>query len=329
MKEDRTMEVDLRRLQVLRLVHRHGTVTAAAEVLRLTPSAVSHQLRQLAREIGVPLLEPDGRRVRLTAAGRSLVAHADALHAGWERARAELAAHADGSVSTLRMCGFPTAVSGLLAPAAARLRTAAPGLAVHLAEEETAAGLDLLLSGGTDIAVVVLDAATLPLDDAKFGRRTVLREPYDLVTPTGHPLAGRTGITLADARDEPWVLAAPGTCELYERVVGACSVAGFTPRVVHHARDHIAVSALVACGLGVALIPRTAAVPAQHAVTRTPLDDAPTRDVIACVRLGAESRPAIATGLGAIEAIAGELVPPEGADRRRGGRDAGRGQVIA
>ncbi|MFB9837268.1 LysR family transcriptional regulator, partial [Actinoallomurus acaciae] len=79
--------VDLRRLQVLRLVHRHGTVTAAADVLHLTPSAVSHQLRQLARETGVALLEPDGRRVRLTPAGRALVAHADALHAGWERAR--------------------------------------------------------------------------------------------------------------------------------------------------------------------------------------------------------------------------------------------------
>lgn len=323
------MEVDLRRLQVLRLVHHHGTVTAAAEALLLTPSAVSHQLRQLSRETGVALLEPDGRRVRLTAAGRALVAHADALHAGWERARAELAAYADGSAARLRVCGFPTAVAGLLAPAAGRLRAVAPGLTVHIAEEESPKGLDLLLAGETDIAVVVLDTTTLPLDDAKFDRRLVLREPYDLITPAVHPLAGREGITLADVKDEPWVLAAPGTCELYERVVDACSAAGFTPHVVHHVRDHFAVPALVACGLGVALIPRTSAVPDQHALARTPLMDAPARDVLACVRLGDDERPAVTQGLRALEEIAREAVAlPERADRGRSGRDHERRKVL-
>lgn len=300
--------VDLRRLQVLRLVHRLGTVTAAAEVLRLTPSAVSHQLRQLARETGVALLEPDGRRVRLTAAGRALVTHADALHAGWERARAELAAHADGSVATLRMCGFPTAVAGLLAPAAARLRIAAPGLTVHVAEVETADGLDLLLSGETDIAVVVLDAGTLPLDDAKFDRRSVLHEPFDLITPADHPLARQREAALGDVAGEPWVLAAAGSCDLHQIAVTACSAAGFTPSVLHHARDHVAVSALVACGLGVALIPRTAAVPAQHAVARIPLHAPPTRHILACVRLGSDRGPAIEQGLSALEEIGRELV---------------------
>lgn len=309
--------VDLRRLQVLRLVHRHGTVTAAADVLHLTPSAVSHQLRQLARETGVALLEPDGRRVRLTPAGRALVAHADSLHAGWERARAELAAYADGSSAALRMCGFPSAIAGLLAPAAVRLRAADPGLAVRVAEEETAAGLDRLLAGETDIAVVVLDGATLPLDDAKFDRRPVLAEPFDLIVPAGHPLAGRDETALGDAADESWVLAAAGSCDLYELAVTACSAAGFTPRVAHHARDYAAVSALVACGLGVALIPRTAAVPARHAVARLPLRDAPTRHILACVRLGSDRRSAIARGLAALEQAGRELVSlPEGPDRR-------------
>ncbi|GAA4498518.1 LysR family transcriptional regulator [Actinoallomurus oryzae] len=309
--------VDLRRLQVLRLVHRHGTVTAAADVLHLTPSAVSHQLRQLARETGVALLEPDGRRVRLTAAGRALVTHADALHANWERARAELAAYADGSAESLHMCGFPSAVARLLAPAAARLRATDTRLTVHVAEEETAAGLDRLLAGETDIAVVVLDGSTLPLDDAKFGRRPVLAEPFDLIVPAGHPLAERDEAVLGDVADEPWVLAAAGSCDLYELAVAACSAAGFTPRVAHHARDYAAVSALVACGLGVALIPRTAAVPALHDVARLPLRDAPTRHVLACVRLGGDRRPAIARGLAALEEAGRELARlPERPDRR-------------
>jgi DNA-binding transcriptional LysR family regulator len=309
--------VDLRRLQVLRLVHRHGTVTAAAEVLHLTPSAVSHQLRQLSRETGVALLEPDGRRVRLTAAGRALVTHADALHANWERAQAELAAYSDGTAGTLRMCGFPTAVAGLLAPAAARLKT--PGLTVHVAEVETSDGFDLLLAGETDIAVVVLDPETLPLDDAKFDRRSVLREPFDLITPADHPLAHRPAVTLDAAAREPWILAAPGSCDLYPLAVTACAAAGFTPCVLHHAKDHVAVSALVACGLGVALIPRMATVPPQHAVARIPLRDAPSRHILACVRLGSDRRPAIERGLDALHEIGEELVRlPETATRGGG-----------
>ena len=87
--------IDLRRLQLLRLVHEHGTVTAAAGRVHLTPSAASHQLRQLSRDLGVPLLEPTGRNVRLTQADEKLVAHADALHARWEQARADLSETVD------------------------------------------------------------------------------------------------------------------------------------------------------------------------------------------------------------------------------------------
>ncbi|HWN27446.1 MAG TPA: LysR family transcriptional regulator, partial [Actinomycetospora sp.] len=77
-----------RRLRVLQAVARHGTVTAAAEVCRLTPSAVSHQMQALARELDVVLLEPVGRTVRLTPAARTLLAHAETLTAQWEHARA-------------------------------------------------------------------------------------------------------------------------------------------------------------------------------------------------------------------------------------------------
>ncbi|MEV5827735.1 LysR family transcriptional regulator [Spirillospora sp. NPDC052242] len=74
---------------MLRLVHRYGTVTSAAEAMHLTPSAVSHHLREPGRELKAPLLEPQGRRVRLTPAALVLVGHADALLARWEETVAE------------------------------------------------------------------------------------------------------------------------------------------------------------------------------------------------------------------------------------------------
>jgi DNA-binding transcriptional LysR family regulator len=81
--------IDLRRLHALRVVDQLGTITSAATSLHLTPSAVSQQLRQLSTELRVPLLEPDGRRVRLTPAARALLRHADDLAARGEAARRE------------------------------------------------------------------------------------------------------------------------------------------------------------------------------------------------------------------------------------------------
>ncbi|WP_064745255.1 LysR family transcriptional regulator [Pseudonocardia acaciae] len=304
--------IDLRRLHVLRLVHRYGTVTGAAAVLRLTPSAVSHQIRQLSREVGVPLLEPNGRRVRLTPAGHTLVAHADALHAGWEQAQADLAAHATGAAGRLHMCGFPTAVAELLAPAAERLGTDCPRLTVFITELETTEGFDLVLAGEADIAVVVPNAETPPLDDAKFDQRLLLEEPLDLLVPAEHPLARRETVALADAAHDPWIIPAPGSSDFHQLTLVACTTAGFAPAIAHHAKDFFALAALVGRGLGVTLIPRLAPVPSHHAVTRVPLSGAPppARRTLTCVRRGSHRQPAIARGLDTLRAVARHLPPP-------------------
>ena len=83
--------LDLRRLRLLRELARRGTITAVAEALSYSPSAVSQQLTALEKETGVRLLEPAGRRVRLTPQADLLVAHTQVLLEDMERAEAELA----------------------------------------------------------------------------------------------------------------------------------------------------------------------------------------------------------------------------------------------
>src|SRR5262245_22574183 len=148
--------IDLRRLHVLRMLDEHRTVTAAAAALHLTPSAVSQQIRLLGRDVGVELLERVGRGVRLTPAARALRGHADRLYTEWERVLAEASGAPAGGV--LRLCGFPTALAALLAPAASELRDA--GVAVELVEAGNAECFALLLAGDADVAVV------LPAPDA-------------------------------------------------------------------------------------------------------------------------------------------------------------------
>jgi hypothetical protein len=74
------------RLRILQVVSEHGTVTAAAQVLHYTPSAVSYQLRQLSADVGVELVVQQGRGIRLTSAARTLLRHAERLQAQWEEA---------------------------------------------------------------------------------------------------------------------------------------------------------------------------------------------------------------------------------------------------
>src|SRR5215212_5311795 len=118
--------IDARRLRVLREVAEHGTLAAAADALHLTPSAVSQQLAALEREVGQSVLEPAGRSVRLTPAAHVLLSHADALFAQLERMQGELAAQDAAPRGEVRLAGFPTALAGLLAPAARALHAGAP-----------------------------------------------------------------------------------------------------------------------------------------------------------------------------------------------------------
>ncbi|MEV4674085.1 LysR substrate-binding domain-containing protein [Actinomadura sp. NPDC049382] len=309
--------IDLRRLHMLRLVHQYGTVTSAAEALHLTPSAVSHQLRELARELKVPLLEPQGRKVRLTPAAHLLIAHADGLLARWEEALAELESHRAGATGPLRMCGFTTAVGGLIAPAAGALRRDDPDLAVEVRECDTAEALGLLAAGETDIAVIEPTPDAPPPGDPRFDRELLLEEALDLIVPAAHPLALRAGLTrLEDAAGETWISVEPEVCAHHQQVLTYCAAAGFTPRFAHHATTWSVIWSLVAHGLGVSLVPRLADGPSDQPVVRVPLggDGVPRRRVLTCVRRGSRDHPLIARGLRALrDSVPGRCAPPAAA----------------
>src|ERR671929_467860 len=98
--------IHLGRLKALREVADRGTIAAAAAALHLTPSAVSQQISALERELGERLVEPDGRKVRLTAVGRVVVRGADSVFAEVESLRAEVARHSDGDRADLRVGAF-------------------------------------------------------------------------------------------------------------------------------------------------------------------------------------------------------------------------------
>ncbi|MGW3116729.1 LysR family transcriptional regulator [Streptomyces sp. NPDC001107] len=295
--------IDLRRLHVLRAVAHYGTVTAAARALHFTTSAASQQIRQLARDLGVDLLEPQGRGVRLTPAAESLLAHADAIQARWEQAELDLRAE-HAPAGALRVSGFPVAVSVLLAPMAVRLHERHPRLSVRIQEAGIPDSFDLLFEGETDLAVVEATPRNPPLSDARFDQRPLLDDPFDLVVPEDHPLAGRECVDLSDAAHEDWIApVADSPCRPH--VLSACGEAGFSPDIVHHALDWNVTAHLVAGRLGVALIPRLAQLTPHLPITRVRCTGNPHRKLLTCTRRGARERPAVAAALQEL----GELAP--------------------
>jgi molybdate transport repressor ModE-like protein len=295
--------IDARRLRVLREVAEQGTLAAAAETLHLTPSAVSQQLAALEREVGQPVIERNGRGVRLTGAAEVLVGHANVVLAQLEAAAADVAAYGDGIVGSVRIAGFATALAELVAPAAVALRATHPRLALTITEQEAPDCFRTLARGDADIALSMASRLAPPTEDPRFHRRTLRADALDAVVPADHPLAARTEIDLAELAQERFVGPPDGT-SCHDVTVSGCSAAGFTPDFVHSSLDFFTTMSLVAAGLGVALVPRLAqsAVP-QGAAVRPLRAPAPARHVFAATRAGAERRPTVAAVLDALAAM--------------------------
>ncbi len=144
---------DLHRLRLLRELKHRGTLAAVASALSYSPSSVSQQLSLLETEVGVPLLEPVGRRVRLTPQAEILVAHTEAVLARLERAEADIATSLSGLTGTLRIASFQTAALALVPAALTLLRAEHPALRVHVTQAEPETALRALLAGDFDLVV--------------------------------------------------------------------------------------------------------------------------------------------------------------------------------
>src|SRR3954471_24427149 len=249
--------LDVRRLKVLREVAARGSFSAAAEALSFTQSAISQHVAALERETGTKLVERSPRGVRLTDAGRALVAHADAILARIDAAEEELAAIKGLRGGRLRLACFQSAGATLVPRAVAEFHERHPDVDLGMIEAEPEDAREPLRSGEIDLALIY-DFESLPdtLDD-DLELTPLIDDPYDVIVPSGHRLAKRRGVKLADFADEPWV-ASTSLCGCRRITERACQEAGFEPRIAFEADETMAAQSLVAAGVGVTLLPRLA-----------------------------------------------------------------------
>ncbi|MEU7001008.1 LysR family transcriptional regulator [Nonomuraea sp. NPDC046570] len=282
--------IDTRRLRTLRAVADHGTVTAAAAALHLTPSAVSQQLGALEHEVGQRLFTRDGRGVRLTAVGKIMLKHANEVLAQLERAEAEVAAYSTGAAGEVVVASFATAIGVVLAPAIAALRVRLPELTIRVLDAEGDHSLTMLLDHTADLAIAVEYRGAPDAADQRLFRLALYAEPFDLVLPRDHPLATAPPLALDALAGETWIGPYPGN-PVHDVIAFACEQQGFTPSFAHSSDDFRAVVALVGAGAGVALVPRLAMRDLDRSGVAVRQAPGPERRVFAALRRGTEEHP--------------------------------------
>ncbi|MEV7089699.1 LysR substrate-binding domain-containing protein [Streptomyces sp. NPDC093085] len=284
--------LDLARMRALHAVSVHGSVAAAAAALGFTPSAVSQQITKLERETRTTLLERRGRGVALTDEARHLAATAEEVLALVERAETTLEERRGRPTGQLAVGAFATSARGLLPPVLAELARDHPSLDIRLREVDPHLSVDLVARGALDLAVAHdWDIAPLPAPEG-VEQAFLGEDPCDLLVPATHPLAARASVRREELSGERWICQPPGTV-CHDWLVRTLRTAGCEPDLAHQAEENHTQIALVAAGLGVALMPRLGRGPLPEQVREVPLDPVPLRRVHALWRTGAARRPAV------------------------------------
>jgi len=270
-----------RHLELLRDLALHGGVVAVAQATHRTPSAVSQQLKVAQCQLGATLVEPDGRGLRLTDAGRLLAECGQDVDTALARAQARWDEFRGAASGTVRIAALPSAATFLVPPVLGELAAAGIDLTIDdadVAEDEFAA-----LVSTHDVVIAHSLAGPTPAGSEGLRTRLLAREPLDIAMAAGHRLAAHDHVTPAQLADEAWVGVPRGYPfdTILQRVAAR---AGRDLRVVQRVRDNRLVEALVAASDCVAVLPRFTTRPGAGVVLRPLRGVAAVRFVVAVMR---------------------------------------------
>lgn len=245
--------MDERQLRILRELGELGSVTAVAEALLVTPSAISQQLRLLQRSVKVPLTERHGRRLVLTDAGQALAGAAVEVETALARARHTVEEFVDRPHGEVSVAAFHSAGSAFF-PRLLRAPAGADAPVLRLADEDVPQEDFPRLTRAYDIVLAHrLDHA--PAWPATVSATTLLREPLDVAMPADHPLAARRRVTPRDVADEPWITVHDGF-PVMATIEAIAAAAGRRLHLAHRINEFAVAAEAVAAGGGLALMPR-------------------------------------------------------------------------
>jgi len=243
--------MELYQLRYFLELARQKNFTRAAERLHLAQAALSEQIKKLEDDLGAVLVNRGRRESTLTAAGEALAVHAEALLEHAENARGAVRELVGLRGGRLAIGAIPSVSASLLPKPIAEFRTQHPDVELVLAEGTSDTVCEWVASGRVSLGII-----QLPSSGGRFDERVLLTEPFVLLASPSHPVALRKTVDLAKLAKEPFVFY-KGRAR--DTALSACRTAGFEPRIACASGELEAVHALVAAGLGLALLPELAA----------------------------------------------------------------------
>ena len=247
---ERLFMFDLHRLRLLRELRNRGSLAAVAEALGYNPSSVSHQLTILKREAGTEIFEPQGRSVRLTAAGEMLADSAERLLRELEAVQAQVASLSSEVSGTVRIAAFQTASHALLPGVISQLTRNYPLLKVTFRQLQAEQALPALLAHDFEL-VICEEYPGNPLElHPGIINQTLVKDSLWLATPEGQNIQ-----SLSECVDHDWIMEPEGT-RARTWAVAQCRSAGFEPKVVYETSDVYAHKRFVDTGLATAFLPQ-------------------------------------------------------------------------
>lgn len=258
--------MELRHLRYFVGVAELGSVSRAAEKLFIAQPALSAQIRQLEEELGVRLFVRLPRGVRLTQAGESFLGDAKAILARAQQATVRARERQSGQRATLRLGLVPSTTHSVLPGLLQRVRDSGLVANIEAREMITSRQLQALRNDEIDLGFARPGDGSTPAETV-----AAIDDPYCLVLPVSNKLAASKGpLTLKLAAREHFVsFSRYQEADYFDRTAALCLEAGFTPDIRHEAGQFVNVLALVACGLGVAIVPASfATLPFGHVVFR-------------------------------------------------------------
>ncbi|SHM18173.1 LysR substrate-binding domain-containing protein [Rhodanobacter sp. OK091] len=285
---------DFRQLRYFVAVAEELSFTRAALRLHLSQPPLSQQIQSLEQDLGVRLLERTKRHVALTEPGRVFLEQARQILAKADEARSEVTAAAAGYSGQLRLA-YTVSVSfhPALPQALLRYGQIAPNVRLKLSEMYTEPQFAALLAGEIDVGFV-RDEPVHALDARDLRFDVIDREPLLLALPAGHHLAKRDSLRLAEVAGDAFVSQPRELAStLYDRLVKLAATAGFQPTIAQHAQQINGLLALVAAGLGLALVPASMRTVQLAGISYVSLEDSDAHLLLAVASRAGDRSPAL------------------------------------
>lgn len=302
--------MDLQRLRTLRELHRRKTMSAVADALLISASAVSQQIALLEADVDMKLIERRGRGVTFTPAGLKLVAHAENILGLVEVARTDLAELKQTIAGEIRIAAFPSAAATIVPAALKMTQERYPHLDVILTAMEPSEGLAALRAWQTDLALIDDLTAASGVTDERVDRIPLHEDELFAILPASHALSTAETVTLQDLHEEKWALDVAS--HVYSDVIRErCRQAGFEPQVKGFCNDFEVVLALIRAGCCISVMPGLRLRHMERDICVKRLSPPISRSIMMAVRANERRNPAVAVVVDALQQAARGLTKAE------------------